>query len=141
MVDPTYKDVGHLVCSCCFYLSLYTVIPITCCGPFVSFCFGSLQYFVVFWHCTIAYSRPFFVISVLVVLVPTSSWFTLPFFILISIFKVSLCTRALVHDTVKITPYGVKRGSLCKKSKILLKMEWNHTQNGVKFTKSYSIII
>ena len=33
-----------------------------------------------------------------------------------------------------------KRGSLCKKSKILLEMEWKLTQNGVKFTQSYSIL-
>ena len=34
----------------------------------------------------------------------------------------------LLGYTVKIiTPYGVKRGSLCKKSKILLEMEWKLT--------------
>ena len=50
-------------------------------------------------------------------------------------------TEEYVHCTEKIiTPYGVKKGSLRKKSKILLEMEWKLTQNGVNFTHSYSIL-
>ena len=65
----------------------------------------------------------------------------LPTEILMSLLSFSDSSLQDAFYTVKIiTPYEVKRGSLCKMSKILLEMEWKLTQNGVNFTQSYSII-
>ena len=39
--------------------------------------------------------------------------------------KSLLCSRPTLYKI--ITPYGVKKGSLCKKSKILLEMEYSYS--------------